>query len=42
MCWIGRAPLGAALTGAGIIAMLVTDEVYLRRRTRARGREDVT
>jgi hypothetical protein len=40
MCWVGRAPLGAALTGAGIIAVFAADEVFLRRRARRRGREE--
>jgi hypothetical protein len=32
MCWIGQAPLGAAITGAAIIGLLVADEIYARRR----------
>ncbi|HEX3793829.1 MAG TPA: hypothetical protein VHV57_04965 [Acidimicrobiales bacterium] len=40
MCWVGRAPLGAALTGVGVIAVLAADEVFLRRRTRRRVGEE--
>ncbi len=41
MCWIGQAPLGAALTCAGVIGLLVVDEVYLRRRRRHGVEEEV-
>jgi len=33
-CWLGRAPLGAAVAGAFAIVLFVTDEFVRRRRTR--------
>jgi hypothetical protein len=40
MCWVGRAPIGAAVTGAVILGLLVADETYRRRHRKAGTLED--
>jgi hypothetical protein len=40
MCWVGQAPIGAAVTGAVILGLLAADETYRRRHRKAGTLED--